>query len=266
MNHTYKMKYASYLETLTEEQRNAELISSVTKGVKRTVGKKDEQVRTTPPYVVAILNFVILYCQAAGKKLKVNSKVDTSSPESSSVEDVASDEEDFQIPKKPTIQKPNSSLQMFCNTNMTKYSSKHPKLSKQELTRLMAKEFAKLSEDKKKIYGNMAQKSQSEMPSTSKQSTKATTSKIPAKPAPASKKAKQAATAASESPERSPSKKDGKNPKSLSKVKPSLNADAKSSPGKASPKTSAKTSKGVLPRWAENQSLFNANEPPKPPE
>lgn len=62
MNHTYKMKYASYLETLTEEQRNAELISSVTKGVKRTVGKKDEQVRTTPPYVVAILNFVILYC------------------------------------------------------------------------------------------------------------------------------------------------------------------------------------------------------------
>jgi upstream-binding transcription factor len=45
MNYAYKMKYASYLETLTPEQRNAELISSVSKNMKRIAGKKvDEQV------------------------------------------------------------------------------------------------------------------------------------------------------------------------------------------------------------------------------
>ena len=46
MNYSYKMKYASYLETLTPEQRNAELVSSVGKNMKRTAGQKaDEQVR-----------------------------------------------------------------------------------------------------------------------------------------------------------------------------------------------------------------------------
>ncbi len=208
-----------------------------------------------------------------GKKLKVGPKVDTSTSGSSSEEDVASDEDDFQIQKKPTIQKPNSSLQMFCNTNMAKYSSKHPKLTKQELTRLMAKEFAKLSEDKKKIYGTMAQKSKNEMSATSKQSTTMTTSKAVklAKPAPISKKANsKVANAVSKSPEQSPPKKpsanDGKITKSSSKVKPSLNANVKSSPSKSPKKTSGKVRKGVLPVWAENQSLFNANEPPKPPE
>ncbi|EFX69684.1 hypothetical protein DAPPUDRAFT_328870 [Daphnia pulex] len=55
---------------------------------------------------------------------------------------------------------------------MDKYSSKHPKLTKQELTRLMAKEFAKLSEEKKKVYGNMAQKSKNEMSATNKVASK----------------------------------------------------------------------------------------------
>jgi upstream-binding transcription factor len=46
MNYAYKMKYASYLETLTPEQRNAELLSSVGKNLKRMAAKKaeDEQV------------------------------------------------------------------------------------------------------------------------------------------------------------------------------------------------------------------------------
>ena len=43
MNYTYKMKYASYLETLTPEQRNAELISSVTRGTKRGAPKMTDQ-------------------------------------------------------------------------------------------------------------------------------------------------------------------------------------------------------------------------------
>jgi upstream-binding transcription factor len=42
MNYSYKMKYASYLETLTPEQRNAELSSSAGKNLKRMAAKKAE--------------------------------------------------------------------------------------------------------------------------------------------------------------------------------------------------------------------------------
>jgi len=42
MNYSYKMKYASYLETLTPEQQNAELSSSVGKNLKRMAAKKTE--------------------------------------------------------------------------------------------------------------------------------------------------------------------------------------------------------------------------------
>lgn len=46
MNYAYKMKYATYLETLTPEQRNAELLNSVPKGTKRTAKKtQDDDVR-----------------------------------------------------------------------------------------------------------------------------------------------------------------------------------------------------------------------------
>jgi hypothetical protein len=66
-----------------------------------------------------------------GVSSEVDSEVDLDSDEFriSSCDD----EEDLEIPPKTTIQKPNSSLQMFCNSNMDKYSSKHPKLTKQEL-------------------------------------------------------------------------------------------------------------------------------------
>lgn len=37
------MKYAAYLETLTPEQRNAELISTVSKNVKRAAVKLGEE-------------------------------------------------------------------------------------------------------------------------------------------------------------------------------------------------------------------------------
>jgi hypothetical protein len=37
------MKYAAYLETLTPEQRNAELISTVSKNVKRAAVKLEEE-------------------------------------------------------------------------------------------------------------------------------------------------------------------------------------------------------------------------------
>ncbi|XP_046648120.1 uncharacterized protein LOC124338098 isoform X1 [Daphnia pulicaria] len=51
-------------------------------------------------------------------------------------EDVDSDE-DLEIPPKTTFQKPNSSLEMYCNSYMDKYS-KHPKLTKQDLKSTLA--------------------------------------------------------------------------------------------------------------------------------
>lgn len=131
LNHFYKMKYASYLETLTPEQRNAELISSVSKNMKRVAGKKGEE-------------------EPTDKKIKISLPHGLELSDAESDGEVGSDEDDFELPPKAAIQKPNSSLQMFCDTNMEKYTTKHPKLTKQELTRLMAKEFAKLSEEKKK--------------------------------------------------------------------------------------------------------------------
>lgn len=206
-----------------------------------------------------------------GKKPKISSPVDEgSSSEMESDEDLASDEEDSEIPPKTTIQKPNSSLQMFCNSNIDKYSSKHPKLTKQELTRLMAKEFAKLSEEKKKVYGKMAQKSKNELSATSKKSLASTISKVKnSKITVTSKKSSvksAAAATALKSPERNSSSKKfpaNSDSKSSSKIKPSLNANAKSS----TEKISSKTPKS--PIWAANQLLFKTekmNEPPKPPE
>ncbi|XP_046440681.1 nucleolar transcription factor 1-like isoform X1 [Daphnia pulex] len=253
MNYAYKMKYASYLETLTPEQRNAELLSSVGKNLKRMAAKKTED------------------GQPAGKKPKIGTAADVgSSSEVESEEDVDSDEEDLEIPPKTTIQKPNSSLQMFCNSNMDKYSSKHPKLTKQELTRLMAKEFAKLSEEKKKVYGNMAQKSKNEMSATSKKSASSTLKSKNSKASETSKKTVKPTSATLKSPERSsdsPSKRsaanaDSKSAKSPSKIKPSLNANVKSSTEKGASKTLKS------PTLAANQLLFKAEkmtEPLKPP-
>ena len=209
---------------------------------------------------------------------KSKSSKDIASSDASSDEDIESDEDDFQVASKPAIQKPNSSLQMFCNSNMEKYTSKYPKLSKQELTRLMAKEFAKLSEENKKIYGKMALKSKTESSASKPAKTNSPQKAKASKAGPASKKEKDvkssttALNSSNKSPERAPKTPakapavDSKILKSPSKVKPSLNANLKSVPGKESPKTSAKTKGDSLPAWAANQSLFNKKEPPKPPE
>ena len=218
--------------------------------------------------------FYAFVLKVIGKKQKINTKVEIPSSDVSSDQDT-SDEEDFEIPKKNSIQKPRSSLQMFCNTNMAKYSAKHPKLTKQELTRLMAKEFAKLSEDKKKIYGTMAQKSKSEISQSAKKPNPSVSPKCKvAKPPPATKKlTKPVASAMAKNPDRStssPSKKSSSEEsevKSPSKVKPSLNANVKSSSNKSSTKPVNKSDKNMpVPVWATNKTLFNANEPPKPPE
>ncbi|XP_046643236.1 nucleolar transcription factor 1-like isoform X2 [Daphnia pulicaria] len=246
MNYAYKMKYASYLETLTPEQRNAELLSSVGKNLKRMAAKKAED------------------GQPVGKKPKIGTAVDVGSSSEVESEDVDSDEKDLEIPPKTTIRKPNSSLQMFCNSNMDKYSSKHPKLTKQELARLMAKEFAKLSKEKKKIYGNMAQESKNEMSATSKKSASSRLKSKISKASETSKKTVKPTSATSKSPERSsdsPSKRSAANADSKS-AKPSLNANAKSS----TEKVASKTLKS--PILAANQSLFKGEkmtEPLKPP-
>ncbi|EFX62970.1 hypothetical protein DAPPUDRAFT_336117 [Daphnia pulex] len=103
-----EMKYHVYFDSLTPELQKAKL-----KNLKRMAAKKAEDGQ-------------------AGKKQKLSTAVDFgSSSEVESEEDVGSDE-DLEIPPKTTIQKPNSSLQMFSNSYMDKYS-KHPKLTKQEL-------------------------------------------------------------------------------------------------------------------------------------
>ena len=166
-----------------------------------------------------------------------------------------SDADDFEVPKK--IQKPNSSLQMFCDTNSAKYAKKNPGMSKQELSRLMAKDFARLPDDKKKVYDNMAQKSKKE--SEAKGSSKS----------PASKKGAAAkSTAGRKAANGSPSKAVASPPASPLKAKPSLNATAKPSPkttvSKSNSKPKENGEEGQLPNWAIGQKLFKG-EPPKPP-
>lgn len=43
--------------------------------------------------------------------------------------------------------------------NLQKYSAKHPNLSQQELSRLLAKEFVKLPAEQRKVYSKLAKKS-----------------------------------------------------------------------------------------------------------
>jgi hypothetical protein len=204
-----------------------------------------------------------------GKKQKMCSAVG-SPREVESNEDEVSDEDDFDSPTKTTFQKPVSPLQIFCNSNMDKYSSRHPKLTKQELTRLMAKEFAKLSQEKKKIYENMALKPKN-MSSANKMASVSLTSKAKtSKTAESSKhiNGKSATTATVlKSPERgssllkSAAHTESNFVKSPSKSKPTLNAK--------NVKVTAEASSRTTEPWASNQPLFmaeNMNEPPKPPE
>lgn len=164
----------------------------------------------------------------------------------------SSDDEEVNSAAKLSIQKPKSSLQMFCNTNQAKYQKKHPKMSQQELSRYMAKTFSKLGEEKKKMYENMAAKSKTDdttKPKPSKNGSKAI--KITVKPTPAS-------SSVQATPER-PSK----------SQKPSLNATPKATPERPSKTKKAAASKASpkvdRPIWALKQQLFK-DEPAKPPE
>ena len=164
-------------------------------------------------------------------------------------EDSSDDEE---VNAKPSIQKPKSSLQMFCDSNLAKYKKKHPKMTQQELSRCMAKTFSKLSEEKKKMYENMAAKSKTEDTTKTKSSKGGSKSvKITVKPTPASSSVQ----ATQERPSKS--------------QKPSLNATPKSTaerPSKTKKTAASKASPKVdRPVWALKQRLFK-NEPPKPPE
>merc|ERR1712071_668392 len=107
------------------------------------------------------------------------------------------------------IQKPNSSLQMFCDVNFEKYKKKHANLSQFELTRLMAKAFSKLSVQNKVIYEIMATQSKEVDPQPeASQSRKESPQPETSKPVKKSKKVP-AKPAAAESPE-PPTKKAGK--------------------------------------------------------
>jgi len=236
LNLQYKMDYSAYVEKLSPDSRAAFLAKGG--GVKRPAAKSE----------------------ATGKKMKKGEAAAVVDVDSGS--EVASDEDDFESPKK--IQKPNSSLQMFCDSNVKNYEKKNPKLSKQELTRLMAKDFAKLGEDKKKVYDTMAQKSKTESAAKGGSSSKTM--------APAVKKGVAASAKASTSNGTS-SKSSSAPPSSPLKAKPSLNATAKPTSKAAAtkakaavkPKDTAADKSSEKPIWAFHQNLYK-HEPPKPPQ
>jgi len=62
MNNSYKMKYASYIATLTPEQRKAELMGSLGKNLKRSAAgqKGDEHVKIFSK--IYLFYFFILNC------------------------------------------------------------------------------------------------------------------------------------------------------------------------------------------------------------
>lgn len=219
--HTYKMEYATYLESLQPEQREAELIRTHAKGAKRA---------NTQPNTKN---------QPEEKKPKTEKDSNSENLESDS-------DKEFQKPKKTIkktiqIQKPNSSLQMFCDVNFEKYKKKHANLSQFELTRLMAKAFSKLSVQNKVIYEIMATQSKEVDPQPeASQSRKESPQPETSKPVKKSKKVP-AKSAAAESPE-PPTKKAGKKSKA-----------------------NAKEDNLEVPRWVCKTPLYK-NEPPKPPE
>ena len=170
------------------------------------------------------------------------------------------EDDDSDDEPKSAIQKPISSLQLFCDQNLAKYKKKNPKMTQQELKRLMAKEFSSLPEKKKKVYATMAEKAKAEInkPSPKPKAAPASPSKItPAKisspsvtketskPAPIGKVSKVTTEAPTKSSQKPASK-------ATAKLTPERTKNSDSSPAKAS----ALTPKQVLYK----------NEPPKPPE
>jgi len=227
----YKMEYASYLESLQPEQRVLELKNSQPKalGAKRSPAKtkqsEEKKIKLDDEQVVQALNF-------NADEDEVDEDDDSSDAEDNSAD------KDVHEEAKSTIQKPKSSLQMFCDTNLEKYKKKNPKMSQQELSRHMAKTFSKLSEDKKKMYENMAQKSKKESPTI--------TIKLPAKSPTTKPSAKATLTSVAA--------------KDTKSKKPALNATAKSTT-----KSTKKEVEKEKPLWILKQHLYT-NEPPKPPE
>lgn len=231
----YKMEYASYLESLQPEQRVLELKNSQPKalGAKRSPSKakqsEEKKIKLDDEQVVQALNF------NADNEDEVDEDDDSSDADDN---EGAGVEKNVHEGAKSTIQKPKSSLQMFCDTNLEKYKKKNPKMSQQELSRLMAKTFSKLSEDKKKMYENMAMKSKKESPII--------TIKLPAKSPTTKPSAKANLTSVAA--------------KETKTKKPALNATAKSTA-----KSSKKEVEKPKPLWILKQHLYT-NEPPKPPE
>ena len=62
MNNSYKMKYASYIATLTPEQRKAELMGSLAKNLKRSAAgqKGDEHVKIFSKIFLLFFYFKLL--------------------------------------------------------------------------------------------------------------------------------------------------------------------------------------------------------------
>jgi len=250
MIHTYKLEYASYLESLLPEQREAELRSS-------------QKARKRPTAAGATSEPKKKKAKAQPEAIKSKEVVAAASGDSS---DENEEEEDSDEEPKSAIQKPISSLQLFCDQNLTKYKKQNPKMTQQELKRLMAKDFSSLTEKKKKVYATMAEKAKAEInksppkpkavakPKATTASPKVTPAKMssPSGTKETSKPAGKVSKVTTEVPTKSPQKPASK---ATAKVTPDRTKNSDSSAAKAA-KASALTPKQILYK----------NEPPKPPE
>jgi len=271
MIHQYKLEYATYLESLAPEQREAEMRNSVQKTTKRPANASTDAPKAKKTKKVQKSKIEV----AAPVAAPAHSSSDEEEEEDDEDEE-EEEEEDSDVEAKPVIQKPVSSLQMFCDQNLPKYKKQHPKMSQQELNRLMAKEFSNLTEKKKKVYAAMAEKAKSELVKSPVAKTKAAAKSKGAAAASASKTTPAKTAAASALSKASAAKtlpaakiakvvnEVLKSPKAVPKAKATPERPAKAPAAAAAAASPVKAA--TKPSLLSPKQVLYKNEPPKPPE
>jgi len=153
LTHNYKIKHASYLESLQPDQRALELKNSDSRvlGTKRSLSKPKQsaikKIKLNNEQIVQVINWE-----------KVNETDQSSSTDDS--------EENCVYENLPARVKENirSSFRMFCKMNIEKYREENREINQHELNQLMIETFSKLSEEDRKIYETMVLKSKKRSP------------------------------------------------------------------------------------------------------
>ena len=132
LNLTYKIKQASYLESLSPDQRLVELKNS----------QEAKKIKLDNEQLMRL----------------VNSNADNQIEEEDDCENSGTNK-DINDEAKLEIRKIKSSLQIFFDTNRERYKMENPEMNQMELSYVMIKTYSKLSKDEMRIYENMALKS-----------------------------------------------------------------------------------------------------------